>query len=384
MLAFLAAFLIILSGARAQTNSEYSFRQQSVADGQSYNGNCDPVPVFSMDCLAANGYGQWTLSSQCGQAYGRHHRPISKVAAIHDGPIIAFAEYAIAHRKGNDGTLSVDSNSYTNCDSLRFKIWNYQGAHNWQALYDTTMKFIDSCYNDPWAPAMFQEISAAEQSLEPNDTGLWLQYQLWLESVLYLNTTNPDYFCQCVENMVVGNPSDDTSELLAWKGMNKGLAVLRWLIQNTTCDTPRLLNMFYGARASQYSDWLNDTTVPLDTTIPSLASLGLGLDTLLAKHLLYEQVSESAPPEVITNAFASPNPVNTGTEISFTMSKEAYVKIQLYDVLGHSLSGAGFEGLFQPGNKEVPISLQGLPSGTYYARIVTAYGEVQTVKLVKE
>jgi hypothetical protein len=29
-------------------------------------------------------------------------------------------------------------------------------------------------------------------------------------------------------------------------------------------------------------------------------------------------------------------------------------------------------------------TLAGLPAGTYFARIVTAYGEVQTVKLVKE
>ncbi len=33
MLAFLGAFLIALSGLRAQSNTEYSFRQQSVADG---------------------------------------------------------------------------------------------------------------------------------------------------------------------------------------------------------------------------------------------------------------------------------------------------------------------------------------------------------------
>ena len=31
--------------------------------GQAFNTNGDPVPVLSMDCLAANGYGQWTLSS---------------------------------------------------------------------------------------------------------------------------------------------------------------------------------------------------------------------------------------------------------------------------------------------------------------------------------
>ncbi len=72
MLALCLACAISVTGIRAQSNTEYSFRQQSVADGQSYGetggtGTGDPVPVLSMDCLAANGYGQWTLSSSAGQ-----------------------------------------------------------------------------------------------------------------------------------------------------------------------------------------------------------------------------------------------------------------------------------------------------------------------------
>ncbi|HET6401475.1 MAG TPA: hypothetical protein VFH95_08760, partial [Candidatus Kapabacteria bacterium] len=60
MLALLAAVLICLSGARAQSNTEYSFRQQSNSD---YDHSYSPSPILTMDCLAANGYGQWTLSS---------------------------------------------------------------------------------------------------------------------------------------------------------------------------------------------------------------------------------------------------------------------------------------------------------------------------------
>ena len=82
--------------------------------------------------------------------------------------------------------------------------------------------------------------------------------------------------------------------------------------------------------------------------------------------------------------FASPNPVTSGTVIYFTTCKEAFVKINLFDVLGQEVTSYGFESLFEPGNKSVPISLAGLAPGTYYARILAAYGEVQTVKLVKE
>ena len=69
MLAILTAFQINLSGAHAQSNTEYSFQQQSLLDGTSYGSptpNNDPVPVLSMDCLAAKGFRQWTLSSTAG------------------------------------------------------------------------------------------------------------------------------------------------------------------------------------------------------------------------------------------------------------------------------------------------------------------------------
>jgi hypothetical protein len=295
----------------------------------------------------------------------------------------AATSYAGTKPSGKNKPLSIASDTGNNCDSLRFKIYNYQGAGQWQQCYDTTMKFIETCYDNYWAPAMFQEFNAARQSLEGTDSTFWLQSQLWLQSVLYLNTTNPEYFCACVEAMQVAPPTD-TGEVQGWIDLNKGLAVLRWLIQNTTCDTPTLQNEFDGARASQYSSWLNDTTVPLDTTIPSLASLGLGLDTLLARHTLYASVSNPPQPGIISSATANPNPTGAGTLISFSIAKEAYVKIELFDVLGHEASSYGYESLFEPGNKSVPLSLQGLPSGTYFARILTAYGEVQSVKLVKE
>ncbi len=63
MIALCLACALATAGIRAQSNSNssYQFRQQSVVDGQSINHS--PVPILTMDCLAANGYGQWTLSS---------------------------------------------------------------------------------------------------------------------------------------------------------------------------------------------------------------------------------------------------------------------------------------------------------------------------------
>lgn len=59
----LVALSIGIARGQSDPAHEYNFRQQSVTDGQAYNNNGDPVPILTMDCLAANGYGQWTLSS---------------------------------------------------------------------------------------------------------------------------------------------------------------------------------------------------------------------------------------------------------------------------------------------------------------------------------
>jgi len=69
MLALVLACSIGAGGVRAQSNDEYQFNIQQVDDGTSYGtiiGSNDPVPILTMDCLAANGYGQWTLSTIVG------------------------------------------------------------------------------------------------------------------------------------------------------------------------------------------------------------------------------------------------------------------------------------------------------------------------------
>jgi photosystem II stability/assembly factor-like uncharacterized protein len=80
---------------------------------------------------------------------------------------------------------------------------------------------------------------------------------------------------------------------------------------------------------------------------------------------------------------AAPNPASDATTISFSTSSDSYLKIEVFDVLGNKIS-SGFEGTLAGGNHAVPISLQGLESGVYYAQIITSEGGPQTLKLVKE
>jgi hypothetical protein len=95
-------------------------------------------------------------------------------------------------------------------------------------------------------------------------------------------------------------------------------------------------------------------------------------------------VNEGNMPSIITNATAYPNPTGEGTVVSFGVSRETYVTIGLFDILGHQVTSPTFGGVVESGNLSVPLTLQGLPSVTYFARIMTTYGEVQTVRIVME
>jgi hypothetical protein len=55
MLAFLAAFLIGMGAPRAQTNSYYAFQSPEIIPAVTAIGK----NILTMDCHAANGYGQW-------------------------------------------------------------------------------------------------------------------------------------------------------------------------------------------------------------------------------------------------------------------------------------------------------------------------------------
>ncbi len=289
-----------------------------------------------------------------------------------------------------DTTVSFDT-----CDYLLQVGQELSQFQVWQDSYDTLQLFIERCPLYQNSQNAFGGLQVDIQNLlpagnYPQDSAVYAKYRAWLYSVLYLNTTAPDYFCACVEQIFgsFGYATDDTTHEQFFMASNGSVAFLKWLILNTDCDSSSEWNDWQHIRREQFQLWQQDSLdgihYPYDTTIPTLSQIGYGLDTLLAKHAFYASVSETPQPGIISNPTAYPNPTSEGTVISFGISKEAYVKIELFDVLGHEVGSAGFESLFEPGNKSVPLSLSGLPSGTYFARIQTAYGEAQSVKLAKE
>src|SRR5579864_1690681 len=53
------------SAGNSNTPPSSGINQYKVTDGASFNTS-DPTIIMTMDCLAANGYGQWTVSSNFG------------------------------------------------------------------------------------------------------------------------------------------------------------------------------------------------------------------------------------------------------------------------------------------------------------------------------
>ncbi|HET9136153.1 MAG TPA: hypothetical protein VFO76_05905 [Candidatus Kapabacteria bacterium] len=79
-----------------------------------------------------------------------------------------------------------------------------------------------------------------------------------------------------------------------------------------------------------------------------------------------------------------PNPFKKETHLRFHLNRMAYTTIGIYDVLGHQVLGDGKGKSLEAGDHEVVVDGSLLPDGSIYARIETGFGEVKTVKLVKE
>ena len=300
----------------------------------------------------------------------------------------------IGKKKGSKPQSEMDTTITHTCGWLFADGLSANTNQLWQISYDTLMKFIDSCPTFPQSWEAFSTMSGDVQFfLNGNfidDSVIEAQYRNWLYSVIYMDNADPAYFCQCIQQ-IAGTFSfmkPDTSEQVTFEDDNVSIAIDRWIMQNPKCDSAAEWANWQSFRRIQLEQYNRDKNsginYPYDTTIPTLSQIGYGLDTLPAKYAFYASVSNPSAPNIITSITASPNPVSIGTEITFGISQEAYVKIGLFDILGHEVTSPGYEGLFAPGNHEVPLSLQSLPSGTYFARILTAYGSVATVKLVKE
>jgi hypothetical protein len=233
--------------------------------------------------------------------------------------------------------------------------------------YDTLRMFIERCAasdNESWR--VFSSIDGAVQRYSA-DTDRYDLFRVWLISVLYLNTANPQYFCR-----VMGSIS---GTFHTGKYFVSGkFSVLNYLREHH----PECWNQ--SSEDSYKSDSTELALQGFDLThLPPLDSLGLGF-------LLKSSTPSltTAGVNYIASFTSSPNPFKSETHLRFHLNRMAYTTIGIYDVLGHQVWGDGKGRSLDVGDHEVVVDGSLLPEGSLYARIETGFGEVRTVKLVKE
>jgi Secretion system C-terminal sorting domain len=294
---------------------------------------------------------------------------------------VGFGEVIIP--KHAHGPLSVLDSSIDSCQA-----WIYYAQQNYASIVtapsavDTMEHYIETCAttDSEYLNGIGLLWRAAGWA---GGSGFWQPLRTWLESVMNRDKSQ-EWLCGILGDI------QNTYEYQDPEDYNDAVAVLDYEICCSPCIThdSAYESEFWRDRAMLrnnedlvFGDTVHDSILtPIDTSEPTMHDLGL--DSLV-QYFGELGVQNASAENIITNPSAYPNPTGDGTVISFGTTKEAYVIIALYNVLGQQAASQGFQNMMQPGNHEVPISLQGLPSGTYYARIQTSFG-IQTVKLVKE
>jgi hypothetical protein len=273
------------------------------------------------------------------------------------------------HEKG-ETPLSINNNISSWPDTCKW-LKQWAGIHPTDEVtaklqYDTLRMYIERCASDNFSYSVFGSLNGAVQFMSA-DTNRFLPYRNWLISVLYLNTVQPLYFCACMGAIATTFQFGKNAYLGRLSVLNYVRTYHRecW---NTQGD-------------KEYaSDSAYDVNAGFDVNhLPPLDSIGLGF---LLKS------STPSPTTVGGNYLASftssPNPFKNETHLRFHLNRMSYVTIGIYDVLGHQVWGDGKGHSYEAGDHEIAVEGASLPEGSLYARISTDFGEVKTVKLVKE
>jgi hypothetical protein len=219
--------------------------------------------------------------------------------------------------------------------------------------------------SDPSSWQVFTTLDAAVQMMS-SDPARFDAYRAWLISVLYLNQSNPQYYCVCIAS-IAGTYQEGKFNPLGY------LAVLNYVRNNhRECWGP--VDSAEYAKDSVYDfQHGNDPS-----HLPSLDEMGLGF-------LLNESVATPTgkiPSKYLTSFTSSPNPFKQELTLAFELNRLTYVTVVVFDPLGRKVWGDEHGRSLDVGVHTVTLDGALLPTGTLYARISTGFGEVRTVKIV--
>lgn len=114
-----------------------------------------------------------------------------------------------------------------------------------------------------------------------------------------------------------------------------------------------------------------------------ITSAGYNLNYLEFQLVTPNSVDGESQPVTFKLNPAYPNPFNPSTLISFTLPKSGLVTLAVYNILGQPVKQLANQ-VFSSGDHRITFDAAGLPSGTYFIRLETAFGmKVIPVQLVK-
>ncbi len=265
-------------------------------------------------------------------------------------------------------TASVFAQASDSCYYWRsFRYKQPQTPEEYKEQYDTLRLYIEGCAaTDDQSWDVFVKMTGAVQFMS-DDTTRFDPYRTWLISVLYLNTTNPAYFCACMGAIM------ETFQYGKYKAI--GTFTVEDYLWKYHPDC------FGAGESAQYTkDSAQLSRLGYDVLhLPPLDSLGLGF--LLKAGVVSPSTQLST--QYLASFTSSPNPFMNETSVEFTLNRMSYVTLAIYDELGRLVWGYPGSSL-EAGMHTVQIDGAKLPSGTLYARISTGFGEVKTVKLEHE
>jgi hypothetical protein len=313
-------------------------------------------PTSTRDLVLNTAVPGWTTQPECGVSYdfGTKKASVEQQAFLGDTSICSYLL--------DRGERNFSSELYRQAN-------------------DTLRLFIENCASIDGSWLEFTPLTASVMYMDTNNER-FIDYREWLKKVLYYNTTDSDYYCADVQSIY------STFHYFEGRGYDLlgGLAVGKYIKETGRCknwpfmlDYDTAYKMSINIVTEMWRDTVKDSVkTPLDTTLPSIDGLGLGI---------LRGPSEVKSGEVTSKRFinfsAERNPFTDNVALKAELSAPTMLRLDVFDELGHQIYGEGL-GYKQAGEFTYRVNSKGWASGMYYARLATSGGEVKTIKLIKE
>ncbi|MEO6940895.1 MAG: T9SS type A sorting domain-containing protein [Candidatus Kapaibacterium sp.] len=308
---------------------------------------------------------------------GFHYNATAAASSLSSSSEIVCSAWNFTKMKNGK---ALQSQSFDTCSNAAALCEQWSSNGNYDAAFDTIRWAIIHCYPraDP-AQTLGSELAgcAGRAKLLSSEAGRF-QYRNWLLDTVLSLRSDDGWFCFAVGDLTA-------TYYYQGIGMPAALAILKFLIDNPRCAGYRneFASRYSHGRQSQIVIWQdtakNADLKYFDSTLPSLHMLGL--DTLL--HYASVAHYDSPGPAIILDARITSNPFKGGTSVSLSIAREAYLHLEVLDLLGRKIEGAGYDGVFERGSRTIPLHLTSIAAGSYYLRISTANNELRTMKLEK-